>query len=67
MQARAAVMPERLSAALGCSRPSSRDAPHHRGLSSGNHLRYTYTQAALPIPTPSSARHIGIGRVGDDL
>jgi len=36
-------------------------------LSSGRHMRYTYDRAALPIPTPSSARHIGIGRVGDDL
>ena len=36
-------------------------------LSSGSHMRYTYAQAALPIPTPSSARLIGLGRVGDDL
>jgi hypothetical protein len=36
-------------------------------LSSGSHLRYTYAQAALPIPTPSSARRRGLGRVGDDL
>jgi hypothetical protein len=36
-------------------------------LSSGNHMRYTYAQAALPIPTPSSACRSGLGRVGDDL
>jgi hypothetical protein len=36
-------------------------------LSSGSHMRYTYAQAALPIPTPSSARLSGLGRVGDDL
>jgi hypothetical protein len=30
-------------------------------------MRYTYTRLALPIPTPSSVRHMGLGRVGDDL
>jgi len=33
-------------------------------LSSGSHMRYTYAQAAVPIPTPSSAR---LRRLGDDL
>ena len=32
-----------------------------------NHVRYTCARTALPIPTPSSARRIGLGRVGDDL
>ena len=36
-------------------------------LSSGSYMRYTYAQAALLIPTPSSASGIGLGRVGDDL
>jgi hypothetical protein len=36
-------------------------------LSLVNHVRYKGTQMALPIPTPSAARLIGIGRVGDDL
>src|SRR5262249_6699701 len=36
-------------------------------LSSVTHLRYTYTRAVLPIPPPSSARLMGLGRVSDDL
>jgi hypothetical protein len=36
-------------------------------LSFGDHVRYTYARTALPIPTPFSARRIGLGRVGDDL
>jgi hypothetical protein len=32
-----------------------------------NHLRYKGAQTALPIPTPSFARRIGIERGGDDL
>jgi hypothetical protein len=36
-------------------------------LSSGSHMRYTYAQAALLIPTPSSVCLSGLGRVGDDL
>jgi hypothetical protein len=36
-------------------------------LSSGCHMRYTYAQAAVPVPTQSSARLNGLGRVGDDL
>jgi hypothetical protein len=31
------------------------------------HVRYKGVRAAVPIPTPSSACLIGIGRVGDDL
>src|SRR5262245_24637280 len=31
------------------------------------HLRYTYTRAVLPIPPPSAARLMGLGRVSDDL
>jgi hypothetical protein len=31
------------------------------------HMRYTYTRMVFPIPTPSSARRIGIGREGVDL
>jgi hypothetical protein len=30
-------------------------------------VRYTYAYTAFPIPTPSSARLIGLGRVGDDF
>src|SRR6266545_4501830 len=44
-----------------------RHAPPDFLLSSGSHMRYTYAQAAVPIPTPSSARLSGLGRVGDDL
>jgi hypothetical protein len=36
-------------------------------LSFGNQARYTYTHTASPIPTPSSARLLGLWRVGDDL
>ena len=36
-------------------------------LSSGSHMRHTYAQVAVPIPTPSSARLSGLGRVGNDL
>jgi hypothetical protein len=36
-------------------------------LSSGNHLWYTHARMALPIPTPSSVRLMGLGRVGDDF
>ena len=31
------------------------------------HVRYTYTRMVFPIPTPSSACRIGIGREGNDL
>jgi len=31
-------------------------------LSSGSHMRHTYAQVAVPIPTPSSARLSGLGR-----
>src|SRR5215470_11098890 len=41
--------------------------PQYFLLSSANHMRYTCAQVAFPIPTPSSARLIDIGRVGDDL
>jgi hypothetical protein len=30
-------------------------------------VRYKDVRAAVPIPTPSAARRLGIGRVGDDL
>src|SRR5215510_289236 len=33
-------------------------------LSFGNHMRYTCAPTASPRPTPSSARRIGLGRVG---
>jgi indolepyruvate decarboxylase len=32
-----------------------------------NYLRYKCARVAVPMPTPSSARRIGIGRGGDDL
>ena len=32
-----------------------------------NHLRYKGARTALPMPTPSAARRIGIERGGDDL
>jgi len=44
-----------------------RHALQHFLLSSVNHLRYTYVRAVLPIPTPPSARLMGLGRVSDDL
>jgi hypothetical protein len=30
-------------------------------------VRYTYARTAVPIPTPSAVRRIGLGRVGNDL
>ena len=36
-------------------------------LSFVDHVQYKCTRMAWPIPTPSAARRIGIGRVGDDL
>src|SRR4030095_5179124 len=32
----------------------------------GNYVRYNCTRMAFPIPTLSSARRLGLGRVGDD-
>ena len=51
------------------ARPVSRRRAALLGLrlSFVTHLRYTYAQVALSIPTPSAARRIGVGRVGDDL
>ena len=39
----------------------------HCLLSFVNHMRYTYVRTAFPIPTPSAARRLGLGRVGNDL
>jgi hypothetical protein len=36
-------------------------------LSFVTHVRYNCARTACSIPTPSAARRIGFGRVGDDL
>jgi hypothetical protein len=36
-------------------------------LSFGNHMRYKRARTTSPLPTLSSARRIGLGRVGNDL
>src|SRR5262245_1797939 len=44
-----------------------RHVPQDLLLSFGNQVRYKYARTASPISTPSSARLIGLWRVGDDL
>ena len=46
-------------------RPALRGYPFL--LSFAHQVRYKYARTASPIPTPSSARRIGLGKVGDDL
>jgi hypothetical protein len=46
--------------------PMARRA-HHFLLSFAMHLRYKRVLTASTLPRPSSARRIGIRRVGDDL
>jgi len=60
-------------AALGSPAPAARTVARRRDalsdlrLSFVTHLRYTYARTASTIPTPSAARRLGVGRVGDDL